>query len=176
MRHSQANSVAGRGAGPERVVPRRQDRQVPERAALPGDDRTGRSPSTARRSDAHAPPWPASSLVKCPMHLNGPPLTEAISLRRGPGEDTSGPCRTAVRYRCCPDAGHIRAGRGVAGVRGYPRRWRLGRLGRWAGAGGHAAGLVDGGLSEQLDAEAGVASFMAVAAAPLPAPRRRRPR
>ena len=30
------------------------------------------------------------------------------------------------------------------------------------GAGGHAAGLVDGGLGEQLDGEAGVASGMAV--------------
>lgn len=40
-----------------------------------------------------------------------------------------------------------------------------GAQGGWVeglGAGGHAAGLVDGGLDEQLDGEAGIASVMAV--------------
>ena len=39
-RRSQAIPVAGRGAGPEQVVLRRQDRQVLKRAALPGDDQS----------------------------------------------------------------------------------------------------------------------------------------
>jgi hypothetical protein len=39
-RRSQAIPLAGRGAGPEQVVLRRQDRQVLKRAALPGDDQS----------------------------------------------------------------------------------------------------------------------------------------
>jgi len=78
-RRSQANPVAGRGAGPERVILRCQDRQVHERKALPGDDRVDYGPQRRGGHDAHTPPWPASSVVTCPMHLYGPPLMEAIS-------------------------------------------------------------------------------------------------